>query len=454
VGTTIPDAKGDPFAPPLLANGVWNPARLGHRLVYIGEDTVLDWEKATGKYALYKFDRKRRPVADPLAGPSVCSGTWPGIIDGHDIVYLGENRLLTWELSTRRYRVWLIDRTATGATDPLGGGAPQTNGVWADIDGGHRIVALGGRRVLVWKASAGTNRIFQHDPAAVGAADPLPGPPVATGFWTGMQSGYRAISVGNDRVLLWLPSTGDLRILLYDRTSAGNAFPGDPEVTGNSPSIRDGHELVYLDGERLLDWQPGTGTFEVRRYDRGICTLRKATVRLHLKILVEPMGAKVDEMVKQAKALYASYGFDIVEVSRESLVGNASYDRFRGLIVGDCRRSDGPTPSQTEMYTQLRGGLGPTDVVAYYIREMIYPAAGCAIHPQDMPSLVIARSDCTEWTLAHELAHVLGCDHTEDDETDRLMIPRNTYALKVTPRLIGTELLTMLASRYCVKATP
>ncbi len=49
---------------------------------------------------------------------------------------------------------------------------------------------------------------------------------------------------------------------------AHNPFPGDPVVEGAWGTIRAGHELVYLGGDRVLDWEPATGNYRIWTYDR------------------------------------------------------------------------------------------------------------------------------------------------------------------------------------------
>lgn len=446
----IPGVTGDPFPAPELTWGAWEVSGVPHRLIYIGQDTVLDWVPATGGYRTWKVDRSAVGGANPLPGPPVCTGLWTSITAGHQLVYLGGNRLLDWHPAEKRYRVWLIDRGATGNADLIPG-VPQTNGLSATIGIGDQLVPLGGDRVLVWSIGTGEFRVFRHDPTAVGAADPLPGPPLAEGTWGLIRAGHRLVPLGPDRVLDWVPATGAYRVLRHDRTATGDPFHGDPDVAGTWTTIREGHELVYLDGDRVLDWEPDTGRFRMYRYDRNVTTLRRTTVRYHIKILTAPFPGHLETMITSARALYASYGIDLVHVSTETL--DAGDGRplaaFQGIVVNECKRSQGPTADQMELF-KLRGNAGPRDIVVFFVRTIVgRDCVGCATHPPDQPGAVIAARQASEWTLAHEIGHVLGIDHPAVDDRNRLMNDHSTAGItNPPPDLVTEDIATIIASPY------
>lgn len=447
MSTPIPGATGDPLPAPALTEGVWQTTGAGHRLIHIGRDTVLDWVPASGTYRVWKIDRAAVGGADPLPGPALAQGQWSRITNGHELVYLGEDRLLDWQPSEKRFRVWLIDRAATGSADPLPG-EPQTGGLWSTIEAGHQIISLEGDRVLVWAIGTGAFRVFRHDPAAVGAADPLPGPSLAQGTWGLIRAGHRLIPLGPDRVLDWVPATGVYRVLRHDRSATGDPFAGEPVVSGQWITVREGHELVFLDGDRVLDWEPATRHFRLWRYDRNITTLRRTTVRLHLKILTPPPSNSIETMVANARALYASYGIDLVDASREVLnAGDGSpLAHLQTLHIGECKRTEGPTAHQVELFN-LRGNAGPRDIVVYFVRGLVPDKTGCATHPPERPGAVIAARQASEWTLAHEIGHVLGLDHILVDDTNRLMNGRSTLSItNPPPDLVAAEIATIIAS--------
>jgi hypothetical protein len=75
--------------------------------------------------------------------------------------------------------------------------------------------------------------------------------------------------------------------------------------------------------------------------------------------------------------------------------------------IGECRRSQGPTRHQIELF-DLRANVAPGDLVVYFVRTLTPDKTGCAVHPDGRPGAVIAARQATEWTLAREIGHVLG----------------------------------------------
>jgi hypothetical protein len=418
----------------------------------VGQDWVLDWATSSGDFRVFRIERDAVAGADPLPDPPICFGNWAGIRSGHELVYLGGDRLLDWQPGTKRFRVWLMNRAATGNADPIPG-VPQTEGLWTSIDAGHRLIPLGDDRVLDWVASSGDYRVWRHDPLAVGAADPLPTPALIQGNWSTIRSDRRLIPVGNDRVIDWKPSTGDYRVWRYDRNAAGDPFPGEPEVVGQWITVRTSHDLLYVGGDRVLDWEPANGDFRLYRYDRNVTTLRRATVRAHVRVLTPPSNLQLTEMMQNAKMLYAGYGIDLVFLPTASInVDGTPQAHLQSLPIGKCDTSEGPTSEQVELFN-LRGTVPANEMVVYFVRELVLAARGCAKHPPGKPGAVLAAKDATEGTLAHEIGHVLGLDHIEVVDLDShpldrrpLMAEGGSNGTNLPPYLSKDEIDTIINS--------
>jgi hypothetical protein len=74
------------------------------------------------------------------------------------------------------------------------------------------------------------------------------------------------------------------------------------------------------------------------------------------------------------------------------------------------------------------------------------PFNGCAAHPADRPGAVVAQG-ATQWTLSHEVGHVLGLDHVNNN--DRLMTGNGTSNItNPPPDLVTDEVTDMLDSAF------
>ena len=79
-------------------------------------------------------------------------------------------------------------------------------------------------------------------------------------------------------------------------------------------------------------------------------------------------------------------------------------------------------------------------MTVYFVLATNPPTNGCAAHPDGRPGAVVTRG-ATRWTLAHEVGHVLGLTHVEDN---RLMTGNGTSNItNPPPDIIATESTTM-----------
>jgi hypothetical protein len=227
----------------------------------IGQRSALSRGDIEAVFAIY--------APDPLPAPAVVQGQWVTIRSGHVLVPL-PGRVLDWEPASGHYRLWRYDPRITGNADPLPGN-PVTEGTWASVRTGHELIPLGDR-VLDWEPGSGHYRIWRFDPAAAGGADPLPGPALVEGTWVTIRTGHRLIPLSGNRVLDWEPATGHARIWNYDPSLSGavDPLPGNAVVDHTWVTIRTGHELVPILADRILDWEPGSGNYRVWAYDPSI----------------------------------------------------------------------------------------------------------------------------------------------------------------------------------------
>ena len=136
--------------------------------------------------------------------------------------------------------------------------------------------------------------------------------------------------------------------------------------------------------------------------------------------------------------VYGAAGIAVRLISTEEL----DLPTLNDVDVGQCLL--GQTTDEQDDLFENRAGAGANDVVVYFVRSTVPPFNGCASHPNGQPGAVVARG-ATQWTLAHEVGHVLGLRHVNDD--DRLMTRNGTSNItNPPPNLIASEVTTMLNS--------
>jgi hypothetical protein len=160
--------------------------------------------------------------------------------------------------------------------------------------------------------------------------------------------------------------------------------------------------------------------------------------RVHIKILTTPT-ISIDQMFTSMRWVYESVGIIVHRVSTETL----NLPTLNDVDVGGCTLGS-VTAEQTQLFGH-RNNAGPNDAVIYFVRSTVPPSNGCASHPVGQPGAVVAQG-ATQWTMGHELGHVLGLLHVNDN--NRLMTGNGTSNItNPPPDLIHQEVITMRSSR-------
>lgn len=169
----------------------------------------------------------------------------------------------------------------------------------------------------------------------------------------------------------------------------------------------------------------GNHTAEKRRHCYQVYFVQTlpmaATVKVRTKVLASPKRASPADMLFNATALFAEHDVEVVESSRNELAtAETDLDRFQTIFTGDGS-GEGPTADVSDLHAALRAdaaGSGvdpdPGDIVVAVVEHLVPAALGCNAHPVEQPGVVLSAQLANQWTLAHELGHVLGLDDDGD----------------------------------------
>ncbi len=381
-------------------------------------------------------------------------------------------RLISWRLNSNGSFTRLADSgNAAGAVSevsllklPLAGSAERVVTSVRDGDGDLKVI--------VWRVSSsgaftrlGDSRNLAGDATMIRSAlDPRGR--VVTGVRTGS---------GDLRLIVWgISSNGATVQRLGDSGSAAGS------IGSNSlASLTDGVvSAVRTSGGdlRLIAWNITAGGGVVRRSDSGsqagtashvtlvsnlgVSGLTMVTpvrtgggdlkligwgptcVRLHVKTVRAP-NISINTMVANMVQVFATVGINVRLVSTEVLNLPAT---FLDVDVGSCTLGS-TTTEQNQLFSN-RNNAAANDVVVYFVRSTVPPFNGCATHPSGRPGAVVAAT-ASQWTLAHEVGHVLGLRHVNDN--NRLMTGNGTNNItNPPPDLVPGEASTMQSSASTV----
>ena len=232
-----------------------------HDVIYLGGDRVLDVNQ-WGEYRIWVYDRSIRGDADPLVSKEVW-GDWTSIDCYHELIYLGNDRVLDWNWTNGDYRIWVYDRNVRGNHDPFPGD-PEVYGTWSSIkgpgeEGDVRLIYLNNDRVLEWHENDGSYRIWVYDRSKRGNSDPFPGDPEAYGTWYSITEDDKDMLayIGRNDVLE-VDNDGNYCVWWYNRNLRGKAdVLTDCQNRGQWETIKSygfffAFEFIYLDNDRLL----------------------------------------------------------------------------------------------------------------------------------------------------------------------------------------------------------
>jgi outer membrane protein OmpA-like peptidoglycan-associated protein len=183
------------------------------------------------------------------------------------------------------------------------------------------------------------------------------------------------------------------------------------------------------------------------------CPPHKSRIRLHLKIVAPPTRFSIATMLRSMRQVYGPAGFRVEVASRETLrlPSLEELDVSCPNASQPCRRCPPPNGNLNAEHVALfrnRNNVRPNEVVVYFVRRTVPGLNGTAAHPPGRPGVVVTAR-ASQWSLAHEVGHVLRLCHV--NSSDRLMTGGGTN--KITnppPDLVATEIQAMEQSSLTI----
>jgi hypothetical protein len=122
-----------------------------------------------------------------------------------------------------------------------------------------------------------------------------------------------------------------------------------------------------------------------------------------------PTAISIDEMIFSMRLVFRNSNLAVSIRSTENLT-LADTD----IDVGACNAT--MTTDQNTLFNN-RNNVTAIDIVVYFVRSVLRNGDsinGCASHPAGRPGAAVA-SIASRWTLVHEIGHVLGNPHIENE---------------------------------------
>lgn len=257
----------------------------------------------------------------------------------------------------------------------------------------------------------------------------------------------------------WHPNSGHVIDRSLDWRNMKFVFGGVADIGGF------GHVIMAVDKDDNLFWSKYTGQGEGPEinwdFNSGTCIGRvpfvKAThsVVVHFKSLFPLSGERISWIREQFQAmheLFAQGGIAVYKGTMEDLSNIPNLEELRVISVGECRRFDEPSQEIIELFKN-RNYVGSNELVVYIVDYLITSTghgAGCANHPIGKPGAIVGNygSGGFRWMVAHEVAHVLGLDHTSNQ--DNLMYEGGVqFVTNLPPNLTDTDYNKLHASPFC-----
>jgi hypothetical protein len=181
-------------------------------------------------------------------------------------------------------------------------------------------------------------------------------------------------------------------------------------------------------------------------------TFFKYRVRIHLRSLALTEVA-MSFQEANARMIYSQYGIYLdVRSGMSLMLSPAETKKFEDLDVGECLAGK-PTDALKALHKLGLQGVGVNEVVIYFVPKIFDETGveinGCAALDPARPAVVVS-STSTQWTMAHELGHVLlgNFDPVHSTDNSNIMFIPTADIVANPPGFSPEQLTAIRASRY------
>lgn len=180
-------------------------------------------------------------------------------------------------------------------------------------------------------------------------------------------------------------------------------------------------------------------------------------LNLHIRILTEP-DIPVLDMINAMNQIYEAANIHVYVLSYEqALLNEDEFESLNDLDTESCMMGY-PSTEQIQLAGIEVTELGSKDIKVFFCRtvssfslhdRIVGSVNGCASHPPNNPAVYIS-SISSKYTLAHEIGHVLGLQHTlTRGDYSFLMTGEGTANISRHPPLLTEdEITTILGSNF------
>ena len=192
-------------------------------------------------------------------GSRIGSGQLGDDLSGHQLAWIGGQRLLDWDPERSRYRLWSVELDAeTGPTL-----AAQGRGRILAGHEGDSLVWLGGDRLLAVKSGGAARNILRIKEGRSAFAVTLqPIPPRWLSAWVGSEPIY----LGRGRVLARNARGGGVHVVLVSEKAIEPLhapWQGQTRAAGNVPKDL---TLTWMGADRVIGWRNGGEAIALYRH--------------------------------------------------------------------------------------------------------------------------------------------------------------------------------------------